>query len=140
MTYHIRPFLILIMVLALLSACAAKRPVLYPNAKLNSVGSATAQADIDYCINMAATSGAASGKGKEIAKTTAQGAAIGGATGAATGAIYGEAAHGAAAGAAGGGVAGLTHAILRSDEPDPILSRFVDRCLRDKGYDPIGWK
>lgn len=140
MTYHIRPFLILIIMLALLCACAAKRPLLYPNAKLKSVGNATAQADIDDCLNMASRSGAGSDKGREIAKTTAQGAAIGAATGAATGAIYGHPARGAAAGAAGGSVAGLTHGILRSDGPDPVLRRFVDRCLRDKGYDPVGWK
>ena len=23
--------------------------------------------------------------------------------------------------------------------PSPVYKRFVDRCLREKGYDPIGW-
>ena len=138
--HPIRLILTLLIVLPLLQACAAKRPVLYPNSKLKSVGNAAAQADIDDCINMASTYGAGSDKDKEIAEDAAKGAAIGGATGAVTGAIYGNAGRGAAAGAAGGATAGMTHGILKSNEPDPVFKRFVDRCLRDKGYEPIGWK
>ena len=24
--------------------------------------------------------------------------------------------------------------------PDPVYANFVDRCLRERGYEPIGWK
>ena len=132
--------LTLIIIIPLLSACAAKRPVLYPNAKLKSVGNTTAQADVNTCIELANTGGAGSNVAKEATKTGAKGAAIGGATGAVSGAIYGRPGRGAAVGAAGGATAGLTHSILNSDEPDPIFSRFVERCLRDEGYDVIGWR
>ena len=38
-------------------ACAAKRPVLYPNAQLQAVGAAAAQQDIDDCLQKAAAAG-----------------------------------------------------------------------------------
>jgi hypothetical protein len=123
-----------------LSACADKRPVLYPNAHLQQVGNEVAQKDIDACIQYAKDSGAASGKEAEIAKDTAGGAAVGGAVGAATGAVLGSLGRGAAAGAAGGAAGGLTRGILKSGDPDPVFKNFVDRCLRERGYEPIGWK
>lgn len=140
MTRRIPLVIALLALLPLLWTCAAKQPVLYPNAKLSNVGPATAKADISDCIALANTSGATSDKTKQVATQTAQGAAIGGATGAVSGAIFGNAGRGAAAGAAGGATAGLTHGIFNANEPDPIFRRFVDRCLRDKGYEPIGWK
>ena len=58
------------------------------------------------------------------------------------GAIYGSAGQGAAAGAAGGATAGLLSRLFRggSSSPDPVYANFVNRCLQEKGYEPIGWK
>ena len=131
--------LILTMVI-LLPACADKRPVLYPNAHLKQVGHAAAQADIDACIQYAVDNEAAGNKGVDIAKSTAGGAAVGGAVGAATGAVLGNLGRGAAAGAAGGAAGGATRGILKSGDPDPVFKNFVNRCLKEKGYDPIGWR
>jgi hypothetical protein len=122
------------------TACADKRPVVYPNAHLKQVGNETAQRDIDECIRYARDSGAEGNKGAEIAKGTAGGAAVGGAVGAATGAVLGNLGRGVAAGAAGGAAGGLVHGALTSDEPDAVFRSFVDRCLKEKGYDPIGWR
>jgi hypothetical protein len=122
------------------SACADKRPVLYPNAHLQQVGSEAAQRDIDACIQYATDYGAGGDKGSDIAKNGAGGAVLGGAVGAATGAVLGNLGRGAAAGAAGGAAGGLTRGVLRSGDPDPVFKNFVDRCLREKGYEPIGWK
>lgn len=122
------------------AACAEKRPVVYPNAHLKQVGNETAQRDIDECIRYARESGAEGNKGAEIAKETAGGAAVGGAVGAATGAVLGSLGRGAAAGAAGGAAGGLVHGAIKSDEPDAVFKSFVDRCLREKGYEPIGWR
>lgn len=122
------------------AACAEKRPVVYPNAHLKQVGNEAAQRDIDECIRYARESGAEGSKGTEIAKETAGGAAVGGAVGAATGAVLGSLGRGAAAGAAGGAAGGLVHGALKSDEPDAVFKSFVDRCLREKGYEPIGWR
>jgi hypothetical protein len=79
-----------------------------------------------------------------VATETAVGAGAGAAVGAVGGAISGSAGEGAAVGAATGGTAGLLHGMFRVFEPggppDPTFAAFVDRCLREKGYDPIGWK
>lgn len=125
---------------ATLSSCAAKRPVLYPNYHLTMVGQATAASDIDACMELARNYGAGEDKGEQIAKDTATGAAVGGATGAAVGAVVGNLGKGAGAGAAGGAAGALTRGVIRSGDPDPIFRRFVEKCLRDKGYEPIGWQ
>lgn len=120
--------------------CASKRPVLYPNYHLTMAGQEAAEADIDDCLTLARDYGAGAGKGEQIAKDTATGTAVGGATGAAVGAVVGDFGKGAAAGAAGGAAGALTRSVIRSGDPDPIYRRFVERCLRDKGYEPIGWR
>jgi hypothetical protein len=30
--------------------------------------------------------------------------------------------------------------MLNSGKPDPVFKKFVEQCLRDKGYQPIGWR
>ena len=62
------------------------------------------------------------------------------AVGAAVGAVTGRPGTGAAAGAAGGGVGGFFRGIFGSSEPDPVYKRYVETCLRERGYQPIGWK
>jgi len=130
----------LLLAAVMLVGCAEKRPVLYPNAHLQQVGNEAAQRDVDECIRSAKEGGADSSKEAKVAKDTAGGALVGGALGTATGAVLGSVGQGAAAGAAGGAAVGLTKGILQSGDPDPILKNFVDRCLREKGYDPIGWR
>lgn len=120
--------------------CASKRPVLYPNYHFTMAGQEAAEADIEYCLELARNYGAGTDKGERVAKDTATGTAVGGATGAAVGAVVGDFGKGAAAGAAGGAAGALTRSVIRSGDPDPIYRRFVERCLRDKGYEPIGWK
>lgn len=124
----------------LLAGCADKRPVLYPNARLKQVGADAAQRDVDECLRLAREGGADDDRGAEVAKSTAGGAAVGGAVGAATGAVLGNLGRGAAAGAAGGAAGGLVHGAFNSSNPDPVFKGWVDRCLREKGYEPIGWK
>ena len=121
-------------------ACAAKRPVLYPNAHLEAVGTAAAQQDIDDCLQQAAAGGYQANPKAEIAGSTAVGAATGAAVGAAVGAVAGVAGRGAAMGAAGGGTGGLIRGLFRSRDLDPIQRRFVEQCLREKGYKVIGWR
>jgi len=132
--------LIILLLILLLLGCSQKRPVLYPNSHLQYVGKEAAEADINECIQLAKDYGADSDKGTEIAKSSAKGAAVGAATGAAVGAVTGSLGRSAAAGAAGGAAAGGTREALRSGDPDPVFKRFVEKCLRDRGYHPIGWK
>ena len=126
-----------------LAACSTSRPVLYPNAHLQSVGQVVADRDIEECENMAKTAGAhpqTEGTG-EVATGTAVGAGVGAAGGAVGGAISGGAGIGAAIGAASGAVVGLLSSIFgRRSAPSAAYTNFVDRCLREKGYEPTGWQ
>jgi hypothetical protein len=126
---------------AVLGGCAhQQRPVLYPNEHLKQVGNVQAQTEVDECMRLATEYGADSSSGGRVAKQTAGGAIVGGAVGAAAGAVLGSAGRGLAAGAAGGGAGGLARGTLSSDQKDPVFRQFVDRCLREKGYEPIGWR
>ena len=120
--------------------CAQQRPVLYPNPHLKTVGQERAEADINECVRSATEQGAQDGAGGQVAKDTVEGGAVGGAVGAGVGAVLSSAGRGAAAGAAGGAAGALTRGLFRAREPDPVFRGFVDRCLRDKGYEPIGWR
>ena len=126
--------------LLLLVACSQKRPVLYPNYHLQEVGDETAQTEIDECISLAKEYGTSSSSSGKVAKRTAGGGAVGAAGGAASGAVFGSVGRGAAAGAAGGAAVGCLQGLFRSPEPDPVFRRFVEKCLLEKGYEPIGWK
>ena len=131
---------LMLVALGMMWGCGSKRPVLYPNYQLSQVGREAAEADIDRCMELARTYGADTQAGAEVAKDTATGAAVGGATGAAVGAVIGSVGKGAAAGAAGGAAGALTRGVIRSGDPDPTFRRFVEKCLRDKGYEPVGWR
>ena len=139
---RIHPILKVVTIISalLLIACATKRPVLYPNSHLYTVGQIAAERDIDQCIQLARDYGADTGQGERVAKNTAGGAAVGGAAGGAAGAVWGRPGRGAAAGAAGGAAAAMTRSILNSGDPQPVFRGFVEKCLRDKGYVPIGWR
>ena len=136
----INRFIFIIFIL-IFCGCAQQRPVLYPNAYLTSVGHEKARTDIDACMDLAKKHGAGENKGEEIAKDTAAGAAVGGAAGAAIGAVLGSnVGRAAGAGAAGAGAATLTRKTIDSGKPGPLFRRFVEKCLRDKGYETIGWQ
>jgi outer membrane lipoprotein SlyB len=123
-----------------LAGCAAKRPVLYPNPHLQDVGPEIAAMDIEDCLARA-DGGVGDVSGAEtVAKDTAGGAGAGGAIGAAGGAVVGHAGRGAAIGAATGATRGLIRGIFSSRNRDPIYMAYANRCLRDRGYDVIGWR
>ncbi len=140
MGWDSRAIAMLLCVACVAPACSAKRPVLYPNEVLEEVGREVSQTEVEECIQLAKESGADSSDAAEVAGSTAAGGAVGGATGAAAGAILGRVGPAAAAGAAVGGIAGLFRGLFRSREPNPVFRAFVERCLRDRGYEPIGWR
>ncbi|NNC24112.1 hypothetical protein HKX42_09725 [Salinisphaera sp. USBA-960] len=120
--------------LTVLAGCANQKPVMY-----GDHGNGVSQA-IKVCEQRAHAHGLSYRKGGHMARRSAERGAVGAAGGAAAGAIYGNAGRGAAAGAAGGVVTGLTQALFSSHKPAPIYRRYVNRCLRDKGYKPLGWR
>ena len=134
--------MILAVALALTSCSSARRPVLYPNAHLNRVGQQQADADINACMRAAEASGANANRGEDVAKKTAKAGAVGASTGAVVGAISSNTStgRGAAIGGAGAATATLVGGAFDASEPTQIYKRFVDQCLHDKGYQPIGWR
>lgn len=122
-----------------LTACAAQRPVLYPNPHLQSVGDAQAKQDIDECIRQAEHYVKTNPEAK-IAESTAIGGVTGAVVGGAVGAVTGNLGRGLGAGAAGGAAWGFMRGLFKSSEPSPVQKEFVNRCLREKGYEPIGWE
>ncbi len=138
-TYSI---MILAVLLALSSCSSARRPVLYPNAHLNRVGQQQADADINACMRAAEASGANANRSEDVAKSTAKAGAVGASTGAVVGAISSgtSVGQGAAIGGAGAATATLVSGAFDASEPTQIYKRFVDQCLLDKGYQPIGWR
>ena len=132
--------LVIAITVILVAGCAAKRPVLYPNATLQQRGDAVAQRDIDACMEFARAHGVENEQAGRIAGNTAKRGIAGGAAGAVGGAIAGHAGRGAAIGAATAATWGLMQGIFGSGEPDPLFRSFVNVCLKDRGYQLIGWR
>ncbi len=126
----------------LLAACSGPKPILYPNPHYQTVGAEVAQEDITECREMAETAGAKPGEGKagQVAGSTVAGAAMGAAGGAVGGAIVGAAGSGSAIGAASGATIALLRGIFSRPQPGKGYMNFVDRCLKDRGYEPMGWE
>jgi hypothetical protein len=121
------------------AGCAAKRPVLYPNDYYQDVGPEIAESEVSRCVS-AAREYARANRAGQVAGEVAESSVAGGAAGAAAGVITGGAGKGAAAGAAAAGSWSLVRGLFRTRDPDPVEARFVEKCLRDRGFEPIGWR
>lgn len=129
-----------ILIVMLLALGCAKRPVLYPNDHLNTVGKEASQKDIDECIALAEAADLNTNEALQAGKRTAGGAALGSVTGAVGGAFSGRAGFGALVGATTGAIGGLFSWMFSASEPEPVYVRYVDLCLAQRGYQAIGWK
>lgn len=132
----------LMVAIALTSACASTKPVIYPNAHSSAAGEVQRDRDVAACQQLARDAGASphSTQVQNAGEKTVRGAGLGAATGAVGGAIGGNAGRGAAVGAATGATAGLLHSIFGgAARPNPAYRKFVERCLSDRGYDIAGW-
>lgn len=131
-----------LLIMLVLEGCSGPRPILYPNAHFEAVGSETVQRDIADCRNKAEAAGATRerGKGAKVAESTVVGAGVGAAGGAVGGAVVGAAGSGSAIGAASGATMGLLRGLFSSPRPSQAYMRFVDRCLKERGYEPMGWE
>lgn len=137
----------LVLVVLMVTACSSARPVLYPNAHLESVGKEGAEQDVEICKQSAESAGAeessGSGRAGRVATGTAMGGGVGAASGAVGGAIFGSAGSGAMVGAASGAVWGLLTSLFSAAMPSPpsqAYTSFVNRCLQEKGYEVTGWQ
>ncbi|NDV28809.1 hypothetical protein [Desulfovibrio sp. JC010] len=120
-------------------AACAKKPVLYPNEQYEEAGEAKVAEDIEYCLAFAEKSVGKESKGKKSAKSGIKGGLIGGAVGLGIGLVTGSPGTSALAGAAGGAAGGAASGAIE-DDSNSLYKKFVERCLREKGYEPMGWK
>jgi len=122
-----------------LAGCASQSPVLYPSPYLTRVGREQAEQDIAECRELA-DQHVKSGSAGTVAGSTAVGGGAGAAIGAVGGAVAGSPGTGAAVGAATGATAGFLRGLFTSAEPSPTYKNFVNHCLRERGYEPVGWE
>jgi uncharacterized protein YcfJ len=123
-------------------ASCAPKPILYPNQHYKDVGQETAERDIEDCSRMAKDAGATASRRKtgQVAGSTVGGGAVGSAAGAVGGAVVGHPGRGAMVGAASGATAGFLRGLFRRSPPSQAYTQFVQRCLKERGYDPVGWE
>lgn len=134
---------ILLMVSSLV-ACAGPEPVLRPNNQLQLYGKEAAEREAAVCGLKAERAGLRHGTNRSgnVGAGLALGVVGGAAVGASTGLIGGPTgiAIGAAAGGAVGGVLGLLAGTYKPLEPQQEYAAFVERCLKEKGYETAGWQ
>ncbi len=127
-----------------LAACAGPEPILKSNAKLQLYGKDAAEREAVLCSLKAERAGLHHGTNRSgNAGAGATLGVIGGAAvGASTGLIGGPTgvAIGAAAGGAVGGLLGLLAGTYKTLEPQRDYAAFVERCLKEKGYETAGWQ
>ena len=113
----------------------ARTPVIYPNAKYHSVGTAGARQDYKLCLAHANEHLGSSGR--RVASDAGAGAIGGAVVGATFSLLTGrDAGYGALVGGATNAVYAGTNSALR---PDDIKESFINECLSEKGYKVIGW-
>ena len=105
-----------VLCMVLLGGCSTKQPVLYPNNHLQKVGTVQAERDIEECYTLAARY-LKSKSGKQAVESAAKSGTVGAAA-----------------------AAGATRSLLRVRDPSPVFMNYVNNCLRDKGYQTIGWE
>ncbi len=135
--------LVALIQICFLSACAsAPKPILYPNDHLADVGVEGSKSDIEACRSQADAAGAHRDPDKvtQVAKSGAKGAAIGTVSGVVGGAISGGIGRGAGIGAATGATVGVLSAMMRKPRVSATHQNYVNRCLADQGYEPVGWE
>lgn len=127
-----------------LAACAGPEPILKSNTRVQLYGKDQAEREVAVCSEKAERAGLQHGTNwSGNAGVGATLGVIGGAVvGASTGLIGGPAgvAIGAAAGGAVGGVLGFLAGTYKPLQPQPDYAAFVERCLKEKGYETTGWQ
>lgn len=127
---------------ACLTACSGPKPILYPNDHFRAVGQETAEEDIAQCRRLAEEAGAHSrgGKAGQVAGSTVLGGGVGAAGGAVGGAVVGRPGTGVAIGAASGATVGFLRGLFGGRRPSQAHMNYVNKCLEERGYEPVGWE
>ena len=127
-----------------LVGCAGPEPILKSNTQLQLYGKEAAEREVGICGVKAERAGLQHGTNRSgnAGAGLALGVVGGAAVGASTGLIGGPTgiAIGAAAGGAVGGLLGALAGTYKSLEPRQEYAAFVERCLKEKGYETAGWQ
>jgi len=133
----------MVIVLAV-AGCAGPEPIFKSTTHLQLHGKPQAEQEAGVCGVKAERAGLQHGTNRR--GNAGAGAALGIIGGAAVGASAGLVggptgiAIGAAAGGAVGGVLGLVAGAYKPLQPQQDYAAFVERCLREKGYETEGWQ
>ena len=119
---------------------APSQPVLYPNNTYVNAGKAQVDTDIEQCMQMATNQGVKTTADGKILEQSASAAAVGGASAGAWGIVRGDFGERLLAGAAAGAAGGAVNGMINSNRTNPVFQNFTARCLRNKGYEVVGWQ
>jgi len=98
----------------LMAACVRERPLLYPNELVRAAGAAAAEREIDDCMQRAEDFVGKARRGEVVFEETITGSR--------------------------GLSGGMALDSNFKQDPMPTYRTFVNRCLRQKGYEPLEWK
>ena len=132
------------LIVVVASGCAGPEPIFKSTTYLQLHGQQKAQDEAAVCAVKAERAGLQHGTNRS--GNAGAGAALGVIGGAAVGASAGLVggptgiAIGAAAGGAVGGILGLFAGTYKPLHPRQDYAAFVERCLKEKGYETEGWQ
>ncbi|MBA3753811.1 MAG: hypothetical protein H0X01_06695 [Nitrospira sp.] len=138
------PPILILLVMTGMVACASPEPILKNNTRLQLYGRDMAEREAAVCGLKAERAGLHHGthRSGNAGAGLVLGVVGGAAVGASTGLIGGPTgvAIGAAAGGAVGAVLGLLAGTYKPLQPQQDYAAFVERCLKEEGYETSGWQ
>lgn len=126
-----------------LAGCATPQPVVYQKGAANAIEQQRIAKDTHDCRRRAE---AAVGLNARRAAAGTQVAAKTGAVAFAATAVAGlvgtskDAWQRARAGAAGGATGAAVKVLLEWNDPDKVHEKYVERCMRERGHEVLGWR
>jgi hypothetical protein len=123
-----------------LGACATSAPVVYPKA---NAAPARVAADTEQCRRQATEAVGLNGRNTgSLARSAGQAGTVGFVAAAVGSLVAGSKdAWQKARGAAAGGASGIaTKVLLEWNEPDEVHQEYVERCMKQRGHDVLGWR
>lgn len=122
------------------TGCATPQPVIYSNGK--QVNEERLARDTAACRQRADQAVGLNQGRKGVAQKTAEGGIVGAVTGAVTGMFKStnEIFERASIGLAAGGVGVAVKAMVDLNKPDKVYEEYVERCMKERGHDVLGWR
>lgn len=123
-----------------LAGCAGPAPVIYRTPETPAAQLARIERDTTACRKQADK--VVGRNAREVVPQSARAAGIGFAGAAAATAAAGarDTWKRARAGAAGGAVGVATKVLLEWNSPDEVHEKYVERCMKDRGHEVLGWR